>query len=190
LHFKPKSNKMKHILLSFAVMAAIILASCNNSGTSTTNETTGTTRDSTASTEEQNLEKNRSVYKAIESGDSATIRSVIADDAVDHQGPNGSEIKGGAEITRWLTDMHNHVKDLKFDVISDAARGDYIFAMVDMKGTAADNSMGMPQGSDMGGKSVDVIKVKDGKMVEHWGFLNWTDVMKMMKKPGNMPQKK
>jgi len=168
---------MKKIYLPIAVVTILALHSCNNSGSSSM--TSGSKDSSATSMEQQNLEKNRSVYKAIETGDSATIRSLIADDAVDHQGPHGNEIKGGAAITHWLTDMHNHVKDLKFDIVADAAKGDYIFAMVDMKGTAADNSMGAPAGSNMGGKSVDVVKVKDGKMVEHWGFLDWQDVMKM-----------
>lgn len=172
---------MKKFCLPVAVMAAFVFYSCNNSGSSTAAEST---KDSSATAmDEQNLEKNRSIYKAIETGDSATIRSLIADDAVDHQGPNGTEIKGGAAITHWLADMHNHIKDLNFDIISDAVKGDYIFAMVQAKGTASDNSMGMPAGSDMGGKSVDVVKIKDGKMVEHWGFLDWQDVMKMGSHP-------
>ena len=171
---------MKKFCLPVAVIAAFVCYSCNNSGSSTVADS----KDSSATAmDEQNLEKNRSIYKAIETGDSATIRSLIADDAVDHQGPNGTDIKGAAAITHWLTDMHNHIKDLKFDITSDAIKGDYIFAMVQAKGTAADNSMGMPAGSDMGGKSVDVVKIKDGKMVEHWGFLDWQDVMKMASHP-------
>jgi predicted SnoaL-like aldol condensation-catalyzing enzyme len=173
---------MKHISLSIAVMAAITLISCNNSGTTST-ETTSTTKDTAASTEQQNLEKNRSVYKAIESGDSAAIAPLIADDAVDHQGSNGTEVKGGSNIVHMLTDMHNHFKDMKFDIVSDAASGDYVFTMVHVKATAADNTMSMPAGSSMDNKQVDVVKIKDGKMVEHWGFLNWEDVMKMGQKP-------
>ena len=153
---------MKKIYLPVALGLLVAFTSCNNSGTTSA---TSNSKDSSGSMEEQNLEKNRSVYKAIETGDSATIRNLIADDAVDHQGPNGTEVKGGATITHMLTDMHNHVKDLKFDVISDAAKDDYIFSMVKMTGTATDNTMGMQAGSKMDGKSVDVIKVKDGKMV-------------------------
>jgi ketosteroid isomerase-like protein len=182
---------MKHISLSIAVMAAITLASCNNSGTATTNESTGSTKDTTVSDEQQNLEKNRGVYKAIQTGDSAFIRSVIADDAVDHQAPNGGEIRGGDAITHMLADMHNHFKDMNLEVVSDAARGDYVFSMVHVKATATDNSQGMPAGTSMDNNQVDVVRIKDGKMVEHWGFLNWADVMKMMQKPTNtMPSKK
>jgi predicted SnoaL-like aldol condensation-catalyzing enzyme len=172
---------MKKIYLPVAAVLAFAITACNNSGTSSTMK--GSMDSSATSTEQQNLEKNRSVYKAIESGDSATIRSLIADDAVDHQGPAGQELKGGDNIVRMLSDMHNHVKGLSFDVVTDAASGDYVFSMVNVKGTATDNTMGMPAGSSMDSKQVDVIKVKDGKMVEHWGFLDWQDVMKMGQQP-------
>ena len=181
---------MKHISVSIVVMAAISLASCNNSGT-TASDTMTTTKDSTATTEQQNLEKNRSVYKAIQTGDSAAIRPLIADDSVDHQGPNGGDLKGADNITHMLADMHNHFKDMNLDVVSDAARGDYVFSMVHVKATASDNTQGMPAGTTMDNNQVDVVRIRDGKMIEHWGFMNWQDVMKMMQKPmGNMPAKK
>jgi ketosteroid isomerase-like protein len=169
---------MKHIGLPIAVCLFTILTACNNSGT--TASTNNNSADSSGSMEEQNLAKNRSVYKAIETGDSATIRGLIADDAVDHQGPNGTEIKGGDNIAHMLADIHNHMKDLSFDIISDAAKGDYIFAMVRMKGEATDNMFGMKPGTKMDSKSADVVKVKDGKMVEHWGFVDPASMMPPM----------
>ena len=65
------------------------------------------------------------------------------------------------------------------------AAGDTALAgvTVNVKGTAVDNTMGMTAGSSMDSKQVDVVKVKDGKMVEHWGFLDWQDVMKMGQQP-------
>jgi len=175
---------MKMFVVPLAICATALFTSCNDSKSSdsTTNTDSSsamTSQNNTSNTEEQNLTKNRSIYKAIETGDSATIRPLIADDAVDHQGPGGGDLKGGANITHMLTDMHNHVKDLHFDVVSDAAKGDYVFTMVDMKGTTTDNTYGMPAGSKMDGKSVDVVKIQDGKMVEHWGFMDMADVMKM-----------
>lgn len=167
--------------LFFAIVAVMLcfFMSCKDSGTSST-----TSSSNGNSMNDSNLEKNRRVMKAIETGDSATINSLIADDAVDHQGPHG-DIKGGDSIRHWLTDMHNHMKDLKFDVIADAANGDYIFSLSTMKGTCTDASMGMPAGTVMNEKTVDVIKVKDGKMVEHWGFLDAAEMMKNMPPMGS-----
>ena len=163
--------------LFFAAAAVLMLCffnSCKDSGTSSTTSSTDN------SMNDSNLAKNRRVMNAIETGDSATINSLIADDAVDHMGPNGHEVKGGDSIRHMLADMHNHFKDLKFVTIADAANGDYIFTLSTFKGTCTDGSMGMPSGTVMNEKTVDVIKVKDGKMVEHWGFVDPNEMMKMM----------
>lgn len=173
---------MKKIFFHLAAIVAVAFASCNNSGSGTASTGSNMKETSMSSTEHDNLQKNRSIYKAIENGDSATISSLIADDAVDHQGPTGNDLKG-RDIVHMLTDMHNHVKGLSFNIVHDAADGDYVFTMVNVKGTANDNSMGMPAGSSMDSRQVDVVKLKDGKMVEHWGFLDWQDVMKMSGQP-------
>ena len=89
-------------------------------------------------------------------------------------------MKGGDSIKHMLADMHNHVKDLKFDIISEATDGDYIFSLVHVSGTTTDAMFGPPTGTKMDEKSVDVVKVKDGKMVEHWGFVDPNEMMKRM----------
>jgi len=157
--------------------------SCNDSATTST----ATTENSQT---EANLASNRRVLKAIETGDPGPIDSLIADDAVDHQGPTG-DIKGGDSIKHMLKDMHNHIKDLKIDVIADAANGDYIFWFSKLSGTTIDAWMGMPAGMKMDDKGVDVVKIKDGKMVEHWGFVDANEMMKHMKEMpmGNMDSK-
>jgi hypothetical protein len=67
---------------------------------------------------QKNLDINAKIIKAIETGDATTINSLIADDVVDHMGPNGKEIKGGDNLKPMLIDMHNHIKDMKFEVIT------------------------------------------------------------------------
>jgi predicted ester cyclase len=166
---------MKKLFSAAAVIMICLMISCNDSGSSSS--TSGNDQNA------QNLEKNRKVLKGIETGDSSLINPYIADDAVDHQGPHG-DIKGGDSIRHMLADMHNHVKDIKFDVIADAANGDYIFCLSKMTGTMNDDSWGMPAGTKMDEKGVDVIKIKDGKMVEHWGFVDPAAMMKHMQESG------
>lgn len=172
---------MKKLILCAAVMA--VAFSCNNNPSSTT-ATTGNDN----SQQEKNIANNKKIYTAIESGDTSPIDSLIANDAVDHDGPYGMEVKGKDSILHLLNDMHNHFKDLKFDVITSAANGDYVFSLVHMTGTAADSSMGMP-GRNFDQKGVDVIKFNsDNKMTDHWGFTEDQEMVKMMKMQGNMPQ--
>jgi ketosteroid isomerase-like protein len=169
-----KLKLMKKILFTAAAAMFFLISCKDSSGTSTA---TGST-DSSQS--DKNLANNRKVYKAIETGDMSSVDTLIANDAVDHEGENGRDTKGGDSIKHMLGDMHNHIKDFKMDVVADAANGDYIFSMVHMAGTITDPYMGMTAGQKMDENSVDVIKVKDGKMVEHWGFVDPNVMMKQM----------
>src|SRR5437588_1137083 len=182
---------MKKLLLAATAGFYCFLISCNA-------KTDNTTADSSTNSEaEQARQLNRDVIKGIETGDSSKL-SFISSDAVDHNGgPNGREIKGDS-IRYYLADMHNHFSDLKFDIISDAvdSNGKYIYTWSRMTGTAKDASMGMPAGAKFDMKSVDVTRFKNGKIVEHWAYMDPTDMMKMMmpsgsmQNQGNMDQKK
>ncbi len=160
---------MKQIFLT-ASLAALLCIACTNKST---------TADDTASSQmDKNVANNLKVYSAIESGNVSGLDTFFSSDVVDHDGPMGKDVKGKDSIMKMLGDMHNHIKDLKLDVISSAANGDYIFTLVHVTGTAID-STGKP-GEKIDSKSVDVVRVKDNKLTEHWGFTDDSEVQKQM----------
>lgn len=173
---------MKTFFCVTGVCMLFYLMSCTDS-TKPTTDTSGTSK------ADEYLAKNRMVYKAIETGDSAALDSLIANDAVDHSGPNGTDVKGTDSVKDMLADIHNHLKDGKFEVIESATNGDYIFTLARVTGTTADSTWGMPPGTKMDEKGVDVVKIKDGKMAEHWGFVDAAQMMKRMNEPAPMEKK-
>jgi predicted SnoaL-like aldol condensation-catalyzing enzyme len=170
---------MKKFFCLTAIGVLLLVTSCTDSSKPAT--------DTAASQNKENLAKNRRVYKAIETGDAATLDSLISSDAVDHQTPTGQLMEGRDSVKNMLKDMHNHMKDANFDIIADAANGDYIFTLVNVKATMADSSWGMKPGDKMDEKGVDVVRIKDGKMVEHWGFVDYSQ---MMQRINSIPQAK
>ncbi|MBA2249105.1 MAG: ester cyclase [Chitinophagaceae bacterium] len=167
---------MKRVFFIATAGMLCLFTSCNDAGTTTTT--------TNSSENDKNLANNTRALKAIETGDKATIDSLVAGDAVDHQGANGMDLKGTDSVRLMLADMHNHVKDLKFDVVANAANGNYIFSLVHMTGTLTGAMWGRPAGAKLDEKNVDVIMVKDGKMTEHWGFVDPNEMMKQMPMPG------
>lgn len=163
---------MKQVLFAAATVWCCVLLSCQNAANNNMAD----------SQTEKNKIAVRDVYQGIQTGD-ITKLSVIADDAVDHAGPNGQEIKGGDNIKKMLADMHNHIKDLKVEIVADAADGDYVFTWCRMTGTAVDSSMGMAPGTNLDSKCVDVVKFKDGKATDHWCYMDPKEMMKMMPHP-------
>ena len=170
---------MKKILFAFAVICTCGFISCAGNA--------GTKDDSSVTIKENNT----NFYKAIEKGDETTIKKWITADAVDHNGDStGGDIVGGNKITAMLTQMHNCFEPgMKMNIVSQAVDGDYLYSLVELKGTTTANlGMGFPPSTKMDSRSVDVVKLKDGKAQEHWAFMSMPDVMMMMKGKGGMPQ--
>jgi len=178
---------MKQVL--FLLTALAIIISCND-----TTKVAGSNDDRSADRAKA-TENMKEVYRAIETGDVSKLDSMIAEDCVDHNGnPDGSDVKGRDSIKKMLSQIHTYFEDgLKMDLISDAISddGDYHYAMVRMKGKAKANPWGMPVGKEIDDTSVDVVKLRDGKATDHWGFMSMGDFNEIMKEmQGGMPPAK
>ena len=153
---------MKKLLFATTVFFSFFLIACTNK---------------TNSGNDKNLSASRDIFKGLETGDTSKFSS-IAPDAVDHAGPTG-DVSNGDSIKGYLTAMHNHVKDLKVEILDDVANGDYVYTWTKMTGTALDSSMGFPPNQPFSVRGVDIVKFRDGKAIEHWGFIDQQDLMAM-----------
>ena len=101
------------------------------------------------------------------------------------------DIKGLESVKKMLADIHNHFTNLKLTLVTDgtSADGMYHFALVRMTGTTKDTTMGMAANMPMDHMSVDVVRLQNDKVVEHWSFEDAKDMMKMMGQM-NMDKKK
>jgi len=153
------------------LIISIYFTSCTD--TSTTSSTNATNKDAQA---DINRVHSKEVYQAMETGDVSKLDSFIDKDIVDHEG----NMRGLDTLKKMFANMHNAIKDLKVEPIANATGDDYNFALVRMTGTTADASMGMPAGTKIDRTFVDVVKMKDGKATEHWGYVDQNEMMKMM----------
>ena len=163
---------MKKLIFTAATAMVCLLISCNDSGTSGS----ATTGDKDAQAD--NKAKLGIIHNALETGDVSKLDSIIDKDIVDHGSPMG-DVKGIDSIKKWFVDFHSNTKDVKVESIATAVNGDYSFDYNKMTGTFTNPFMGMPAGPfEM--TAVDVVKLKDGKAVEHWGYMDPKEMMKMM----------
>ena len=157
-------------IISSVFFLCVLLTACSDTKT-TVNEA-----DDQA---QKNLEAARKIAKAFETGDLSLIDSTVADDFVDH---TDRGIKTGKDSLKAMVNfVRTNFKDMKAETIKDMADGDYVFQLMRYTGTS-DGTMGMPAGPfDMHG--MEVSRFKDGKAVEHWAYMEVSEMMKMM---GNM----
>jgi predicted SnoaL-like aldol condensation-catalyzing enzyme len=78
-------------------------------------------------------------------------------------------------------DIHSHIRNFKAGVITCASHVDYVFSLVHITGISTGSSVGMP-GKSFDLIAVDVVKFKDNKITDHWGF---TDDATVEKNDGN-----
>ena len=165
-YIKPKTFIMRAILFTVFI-ATLYLTSCNDTGTASGS------KDDQA---QKNLEAARKIAKAFETGDVSAIDSVVAEDFLDHT-DRGDKV-GRDSLKAMVNFVHNNFKDMKGETIKDMADGEYVFQLMRYTGTS-DGTMGMPAGPyDM--RSMEVSRFKDGKAVEHWAFMEMSEMMKMM----------
>jgi len=172
----------------FAISAGLfLLISCNE-----TKDSASTAGDNDhMAMVKRNSENNKTVYRAIETGDVSKLDSLLSKDMVDHEANNGKDIVGLDSVKAFLGSIHTYFDGLKLESISEGTSedGTYHFAMVRMTGKAKANPWGLPVGTDMDDTSVDVVKLKDGKATDHWMFTSQKDMMEMMQgmQGGNKP---
>lgn len=156
---------MKKLFYCTAVLLSLGLLSCSEKKDS------GGISDAA----KKNLESVQAVVKAFETGDISKIDDVVSADFVDHteRGDIGRD-----SLKAMINSMRAGVPDLKFNLIREMADDEYSMSWYKMTGTS-DGSTGMPAGP-FSMNSIDVVRYKDGKAVEHWSFGEIREMMQMM----------
>jgi predicted SnoaL-like aldol condensation-catalyzing enzyme len=177
---------MKRLLIMMT--SAVLLISCDER-----TDSSGSPDESDNMTvARSNSENSREIYRAIETGDVSNLDSIIDENIIDHNaGADGKDIMGRDSVKYFISQIHNYFDGLKVEHVSDAtsADGNYHFALVRMTGKTKENPWGMPVGMDMDDTMVDVVKMKDGMAIEHWGFMSQQDHNEMMgSMSGTKPQ--
>jgi steroid delta-isomerase-like uncharacterized protein len=113
------------------------------------------------------------------------IDEIIADDYVEHQAfPGLTPDKEG--LRAFVTMFRDAFPDLSVDTVAVVAEGDEVWGHCIMSGTHTGEFMGIPpSGKKFSAPSIDRVRLRDGKAVEHWGV---SDDMGMMTQLGVIPE--
>jgi steroid delta-isomerase-like uncharacterized protein len=121
---------------------------------------------------------------AMNRGDLDTAMALIAPDAVDHAPVPGQAPGVEGWRAKWEM-MGTAFPDVHFAIEESIEVGDTVATRYSMRGTHTGDFMGMPPtGRTFEALTLDMIHVRDGKVVEHWGLI---DQMAMMAQLGLLP---
>ncbi len=128
------------------------------------------------SNQQKNIAASDAIMKAFQTGDVNAIDSVVSEDFLDHT--DRGDIRGRDSLKAMIKVMQASFKDMKTEKIHELADDEYVYSRMRYTGTS-DGTMGMPKGPyDM--TAMEVSKYKDGKAIEHWGFMEMQAMTKMM----------
>ncbi len=89
-------------------------------------------------------------------------------------------------MKQYFSSLHSAFPDVHMDVEDMIAEGDKVVARVSVSGTHQGEFMGIdPTGNRVTITGIDILRIVDGKVVEHWG--NFDD-LGMLQQLGVMEQ--
>jgi len=103
-------------------------------------------------------------------GDVSVVDELCSPDLVEHQfGLSGDSAMAIAQVKDAMRDVHGAVPDISFTIEDSVVEGDTIWVRVRAQGTATGPFFGPPSGRPVDFTVFDVVRVVDGRIVEHWG---------------------
>lgn len=103
-------------------------------------------------------------------GDDSIVDLICAPDLVEHQfGLSGSGAEAIRSLKAAIRDVHTAVPDITFTIEDSVEDGDQVWTRVRAQGTATGPFFGPPSGRPVDITVIDVARVVDGRIVEHWG---------------------
>jgi steroid delta-isomerase-like uncharacterized protein len=176
-------------MLAAAISGAALMSACqpaadaDKDGDSTV---AATTDGGANSIEEANKTMVRQFMEEVfNKGNTAYADQVLAVDFVERTPSPGQE-QGLAGFKKMMEEWRKGMPDMKVEILDVMSDGDRVIAHVRQSGTMSGEMMpGMPPGKKaVDVQGVDIVRFKDGKAVEHWGYY---EEMKMMQQLGMMP---
>jgi predicted ester cyclase len=103
-------------------------------------------------------------------GDTTVVDELCAADLVEHQfGLAGAGPEALQHVKDAIRDVHAATPDISFTIEDSAERGDTIWVRVRAQGTATGPFFGPPSGRPIDITVIDIARIVDGRIVEHWG---------------------
>lgn len=124
-------------------------------------------------------------WNRIFEGDFAIAEDIIADDCVYHNGPPDI-LPGPDGVKEWAIMIRNGFSDIHVTDEDFIAEGDKVAGRFVGEATHNGEFMGVaPTGKPIRVSGVNIMRIADGKIVEHWVQY---DMMGMMQQIGAIPE--
>jgi predicted ester cyclase len=121
----------------------------------------------------------RFIEQGIAKQDQLAFDECMADTVIEHQ-PGMPQDRAGIRAELWK--IKSYFPDVSFSFQQSAVNGDTVWAHYLVSGTHSGNPlMGHPpNGKAFKMDLMDIAKIKDGKIIEHWGIADRLDMLRQL----------
>jgi predicted ester cyclase len=111
-------------------------------------------------------------------GNGDVVDELCSPDLVDHQfGLAGRGEEAREHVRAAMRDVHGAFPDIRFTIEDSVVDGDRIWVRARGRGTATGPYFGPPSGRPIDFYVIDIARIRDGQIVEHWGVPDRLAVM-------------
>lgn len=124
----------------------------------------------------ENIEKNKAIVlrfnkEVIEEGNLQSFDALMDKDFINHSAPEGMDNEPGGMIYTFNSILRPALPDLKVIIHSQVAERDLVTTRKTITGTHTGTFFGIaPTGNLVTIDVIDIVKIRHGKYVEHWGL--------------------
>ncbi|MGC9942170.1 MAG: ester cyclase [Verrucomicrobiota bacterium] len=129
------------------------------------------------------LERNKAVVirfnkEVLEKGDLGVFHSIIDENFVNHAALPGTDAGPDSLLDTYNNILRPAIPDLKVEIYDQIAWGDKVSTRKKVRGTHSGELLGIPAtGRAVAIDVVDIVRLRDGRYVEHWGINDFTSVL-------------
>jgi predicted ester cyclase len=124
-----------------------------------------------ASTHAIALEVMRRMFdEGFATGNGSVVDELCSPDLVDHQfGLAGAGEEARDHVRAAMHNVHDAFPNIRFTIEDSVMDGDQIWVRARGRGTATGPYFGPPSGREVDFCVIDIARIQDGRIVEHWG---------------------
>lgn len=112
----------------------------------------------------------RMLDEGFATGDTSIVDELASPDLVEHQfGLSGRGPEALEKVRDAVRQVHAAIPDMTYTIDDFVESGDTIWVRATGRGTASGPFFGPPSGRPVEVTVIDVARVVDGRIVEHWG---------------------
>ncbi|HEY8938099.1 MAG TPA: ester cyclase [Cyclobacteriaceae bacterium] len=138
----------------------------------------------TTTTEQNKAIVSRFNYEFIGQGNLKTFKEIVSDDLFNHVAMPGVSTGPDGMEHFILNVLRKGFPDIKVEIQDQVAERDLVTTRKQFTATHLGDVMGIaPSNKRVVIKVIDIIRLRDGKYIEHWGLSNFAEVLAEIAKP-------